>query len=231
MRRIGVLAVTLVCSLLVTLAVQAQPGGGRGPGRGMGFGMMGGGMGMGLLPLLQVQDVQDDLQLTPDQKDKLRELAEGQRGGMRGMADLSQDEMRAKMRERQEATQKQVAAILKPEQLKRLEGIQLQVGGAAALLTPETQKALALTPDQIEKIRVILQQIRDKMGDSFANFRDMSQDERRAAGEKMRAAQKEAVEEATKVLTPQQRETLDKLKGKKLDIEPPMMMGPGRRGG
>jgi Spy/CpxP family protein refolding chaperone len=185
--------------------------------------MGGGGFGVNLLQLAQIQDVQDDLQLTPEQKDKLRELGEASRGGGRGaMQDLSPEERRAKTQEATDKMQKQLAEILKPEQVLRLQGIRLQVAGVGGLLLPETVKALTITAEQTEKLRTIQQ---ETMG-AMRGMADLSQDERRT---KMAETQKDTLAKAMEVLTPPQRETLEKLKGKILKIELPA--GRGRRGG
>ena len=245
-RRNFLFAFVAGCMMVAAVAPQAlaQRGqGGRGGGMG---GMMG-----GPLMLLRVQDIQDDLQLTADQKDKLRDLAPAGGGGMReamaGLQDLSPEERRAKMgeimRENQEKTKKQLAGILKPDQMKRLDEIQLQataaLGGLMAVTeNPDLAKTLAITPEQKTKIDALQQQLRDKRMESMQGMRDLSQEERTAKMAEMQKTMlkdtKELSDKAREILTPQQREAIEKAMGKKLNIDfstiAPQGGGRGRRG-
>ncbi len=196
--------------------------------------MMGGGP-AGMLMLLRVQDVQDDLQLTADQKDKLQEMGQGGRGMMQGMQDLSPEERRTKMAEAQEKTKKQLADILKPAQLKRLDEISLQfadaTGGTIAVIrNPELAKTLAITSAQEEKIKAIDEPLAAKRREMMQGMRDLSQEEQTAKRGEMQKATKEASEKVAQILTPQQRETIEKAKGKKLNFDF-STLGQGGRGG
>jgi Spy/CpxP family protein refolding chaperone len=235
-RRFGVITLALLCAMLIVASAMAQPpGGGGGPG-GFGPGMMGG-MGANLMRLLRNQDVQNDLQLTTDQKDKLRDAAQSMgmgnmRDRMQELRDLAPEERQTKMqelmKEMQEKTEKQLAEILQPAQLDRLKEIRLQVMGGAALALPEVAKALNITDEQTEKLKAIQQQVQDKMREAV---QDLSQEERmakmREIGPQMRT---EALAKVLEVLTPQQKEAFEKLKGKKIDIDLSTLMGP-RPGG
>jgi hypothetical protein len=240
-RRCGTFALALVCAMLIVVSAMAQPPGGRrggGPG-GFGGGMMGG-PGGNLLGLLRSQDVQNELQLTTDQKDKLQDAAQSMgnmRERMQGLQDLSQEERRAKMQEimteMQEKTEKQLAEILQPAQLQRLKEIRLQVIGAAALALPEVAKALDITAEQTDKLKAIQQQMQDKMREAMQGAADLSQEERMAKmRETMQQGMKDGAAKALEVLTPQQKEAFEKLKGKKIDIDLSTLMpqgqGPGR---
>ena len=80
------------------------------------------------------------VQLTADQKDKLRDLtpaAGGMREQMQSLRDLpqeSQAKMAELMRENQQKTKKQLAEVLKPDQLKRLDQIALQATEAVEVV-------------------------------------------------------------------------------------------------
>jgi hypothetical protein len=230
LRRYCVFACVLTCAMMMATAAIAQPPGGRqGGGRGgFGGGMMGG-PGANLMGLLRSQDVQNDLQLTTDQKDKLQDAAQAMGMGnmrerMQGLQDLSQEERMAKMqeimKEMQEKTEKQLAEILQPAQLARLKEIRLQVMGAGALALPEVSKALDITAEQTEKLKAIQQQIQDKVREAMQGSQDLSQEERMAKMRELRQqTMKEATEKALEILTPQQKVTFEKLKGKKIDID------------
>ena len=194
-----------------------------------------GGPGGNLLGLLRNQDVQNDLQLTTDQKDKLRDAAQGMgnmRERMQGLQDLSQEQRQAKMqeimKEMQEKTEKQLAEILQPAQLQRLKEIRLQVMGAAALALPEVAKALDITAEQTEKLKAIQQQLQEKRREAMQGAADLSQEEREKMRETMQQMAKDATAKALEVLTPQQKEAFEKLKGKKIDIDLSTLMLQGR---
>ena len=69
--------------------------------------------------------------------------------------------------------------------------------GGNMLQSEVVQKELKLDKDQIDKIKQIATDIREKHQDDFAGLRDLSQEER---GEKMRELMKKVGEETTKAL-------------------------------
>lgn len=167
--------------------------------------------------LLRQEAVQEDLGLTDDQKQQLRRLAAGQqRGGDRpNLRDMSQEERRewmAEMRERMEAAEKKMSDILTEEQRTRLKQIRLQVMGPAAVGEPEFAKELGLTDEQREKIGQLRERVRQAREDG-------SNDE--TLRERMANAVKD-------MLTPEQREKLETLRGKPFDTSS-LMLGGRRR--
>ena len=153
--QISLAAAIVAMAVSPALAQQRQ----RQPG-GRGFG---GGFGGGSVFLLTQKSVQEELKLSDDQVKQVKELQEKQRGSFQGLRDLSQEERVKKMREQGEATQKAVAKILKPEQLKRVKQISLQQQGARTLMTEEVSKTLKITDDQKEKIREIQTKSREEL--------------------------------------------------------------------
>lgn len=214
MNRSQVTVLALAVAMLVALAAQAQQDGGgrRGERRGPG-GPGGPGAGIGLL---MNDKVQAELKLTDDQKEKLRGLGR-------------------EMRENREDTEKKLAEILTPEQMSRLKELRLQVGGVAVLTTPEVAKELALTDDQLSKLKELQQESMAGMREAYQGMRDLSQDARQAKmtemREKMEKSRQETLKKAMEVLTPEQREKLEKMKGAKVDIEMFRPQGPRARAG
>jgi len=218
------LAVCLVGGYLWAQA-PAQPGGPGGPGRF--FGPMGGPGGR--LMLLMNPAVVKELELTEDQQAKLRELGQQIRERMqeqfRGFRDLSPEEREARFREMREKMEAQVKEvqdkvnqILLPHQAKRLEQISFQLrarmggGGLGGLIDDqETVKKLGLTEDQVQKLRQIRDEAREKL-------RTLPQQ-----------IQKEAEEKAMQVLTEQQKQILKDLMGERFEM--PFGFGPGGPGG
>src|SRR5262249_14827264 len=155
---------------------QAQrPGGGRG----FGFGP-GGGLGAGAA-LLANTSVQKELKADDAQAKKLTALAEELMGKTREqfqkLQDLSQDERQAKLRERNQVmgaeVRKGLEEILKPEQIRRYQQIQLQqMGILSAPQMPRVQEALNLTDDQRSKFRTIQEDQQESMREIFQSAGD-----------------------------------------------------------
>jgi Spy/CpxP family protein refolding chaperone len=143
-------AATLLLGLWLCEAVHAQdkprfPFAGR----------LGGG---GRLFLLSQESVQADLKLTDEQKAKIRSLQESQRQLFQDLRNLGREEAAKRLREQAEKTDKELAALLKPEQAKRLQQIQLQLnlrqGNYRTILTDQDiAEKIGLTDQQKEKIR------------------------------------------------------------------------------
>ena len=199
----------------------------------MGVGAPGGGLG-----LLQFETVQKDLQLTDEQKAKLKEVIKksvadlrGQMPDTKSLRDLSRAERQAKLAKLRkkiqpqiEETRKQVEAILTPKQVERLKEIRLQIGGVAALLNSDGAKSLNLTDEQRDKLRKVMRQAGGNLRNFFQEFRGLSPEERRAKivemAEKLQKSHAQMMSEAKEVLTPEQREKLEKLEGKKIELKP-----------
>ena len=140
----------LVLGLMVGAASVAQA---QGPGRGRG-GFGGGGFG-GPTALLGQASVQEELKLSEDQKKQITDFNEKRRGSFQDSQNLRQDERRAKFTEMAKETEKAVAAILKPEQNKRLKEISLQQRGISAVSDPEVATSLKITDAQKAGITAI----------------------------------------------------------------------------
>ena len=116
-------ALFLAIGLVAPLFAQRQPGGGFGRG-------------MDGSALLSQKSVQEELKLTEDQIEKVKKVgedinakfADDRKAAGKDME--KQAELRKKISE--ERT-KALAAVLKPEQTKRLHQIEVQVGGLTAL--------------------------------------------------------------------------------------------------
>jgi hypothetical protein len=202
-------------AILAVGLVALMAGPARAQGRG-GFGMFGGGA------LLANKGVQKEIKATDDQVSKLEAFAEEMRGKSReafqGLQDLSDDERRAKMQEvgrkMQEDLRKGLTDILKPDQVKRFEQIQLQAQGAQAFATPRVQEALKLTDDQKAKINTITQ---ESMAASREAFQSAG-DDRQAAMQKITEIRKQANEKAVNVLTAPQKAQWKEMTGDPYEV-------------
>jgi uncharacterized protein (DUF2384 family) len=232
-RKYGLLVlIGFLGAALLACEVQAQPQGGRGGPGGRG-GMMGRGGTAMLLPLLNNEKVQKELELVDDQKTKISTLAEDQRNAMResfsALQGLSGEERATKMqelaRENQEKLMKKLGEILLPNQLERLKQIQVQAEGAMAFSNPDVVKALGLTTEQQDKIRTISQEAMAQRREAMQN---LSPEERQA---KTRELNKELLDKLVGVLTQEQKDKYEKLKGAAVDIDFSTLMGRGGMGG
>jgi hypothetical protein len=187
--------------------------------------------------LLSSEDVQKDLKLTTEQKEKVKTYlakqaeerrAAGGGGGARPDAEKLA-ELRKKAQEANTAFQKDA---LTDEQTKRLKQIGLQVGGLAVFSSEEVAKDLKISDEQKEKIKAITDQLRkdrtEVRGGAGGGGRPqpLTADQQK----KIDALQKEATEKVQEVLTSDQKKTWETMIGAKFEgkIAPP---GGGRQGG
>ena len=242
MRFASIVLALLAASILCT-AAYAQPG--------MGFGMFGGGqasVSQQYGRLIMMPSVQKELEIVDDQKSKLSDASQSMRDSMQdvfsGMQPPTQDmtpeerqksmdEMQKKMQPVQEKYQKAVESILLPNQVKRLKEIALQVAGTQALNDKKVQEELKLSADQVAKIKKINEDMAKKMQSLFADAAGDFQSLQPKMQELNQATEKLLVA----ALTDAQKASLEKMKGKKLEIPDAELrggfggMGRGGRGG
>jgi hypothetical protein len=180
------------------------------------------GMGGGLSMLLSNSGVQDELKLDDSQKEKARAFAEQAREKRTAARDelqgLDQEERMKKFREMaaesNAAARKFAGETLKPEQIKRLEQIELQVGGANAFAEEGLQKKLNLTADQKSAIASINESSMQEMREIG---RDVDFQERM---EKMREIRSKALDEIKGKLTDEQKTKYTELLGSPFEYKP-----------
>jgi hypothetical protein len=177
-------------------------------------------------------------------------VAESEKAGLRGgpqqFEGLSPEEMQTKMREMGEKRQAMMAKLnekfmpqlkeaLSAPQFERVQQIGLQQAGSQALTRPDVAKTLDLTKDQQEKIAGINQEYMQKQN-------EMRPGGRRGGGggapegpppdfqgmmAKMQELTKERDAKATEVLSNEQQEKYEKMRGKPFDVAQLMQFGPG----
>ena len=182
-------------------------------------------MGGPLLNLLKLKPVQKEIELTSDQKKKLNALYQELQDAFdpKKLSRLSGDEQLAQMKKMGDEmdaeiakNQKRVEAILFPKQLERVKQIQLQMRlqmPGFALADPEVAKELRLSDDQKAKIKAVnrsnptIGEMRP--GGGFPSAEDMK---------KMVEAHKERQRKIMDILTAEQQEKLEKMKGLEFNI-------------
>jgi Spy/CpxP family protein refolding chaperone len=136
MKRLIVWAMLLAALAMASQAfAQGGMGGGQGPGPGQGPGRGPGGPGGGFGPDAQLERYAQQLNLTDDQKAKIKPILEDQAKQMQALRDdtsVSQEDRRAKFTTIREATSKQIRALLNADQQKKFDDMQAnmrQFGG------------------------------------------------------------------------------------------------------
>jgi len=222
MRTFGKLVLALGMMALLASPVLAQQRKGQGQGQGPGGGFGRGGFGGGAM-LLSNKSVQEELKLTDDQVEQAqkvnREIREKYQDDFAKLRDLEGTERREKMQslnqQISEDSQKALAGVLKPEQMRRYHQIQRQVRGVEAFTEPRVQERLKLTDSQKEKIKDIQEDAREEMRDIFTS----GGGDREEATKKITALRKESLGKVNALLTDDQKETWKEMTGAPFEVK------------
>ena len=225
----AMLAVGLA-GLLAGLAL-AQPGGGARLARPTYWGNT----------LLQNKSVQEELKLTADQIDKIREIShsiyekhreelDALEEKLGGEKDRKKREPVNQMRLRiNEEARKGQEEILNPQQKKRLKEITLQQRGTGAFSEEEVQNALNLTADQKDKIKTIENDFHKQWReilppDAFRNRAELPE-----RFKKMDALRKESLDKVLAILRDDQKKKYKEMSGAPFELKIERAAPPGRR--
>ena len=164
--------------------------------------------GLSVSTMLIDKSVQKEIKASPEQVEKLESLVEKLRAKQRETipesAGLSDDERRklfaSVMSQLRTDLDKGVAEILKPEQTKRIQQIELQHSGVQGLLIPSVANKLKLTDAQKSDIREIYEHSMREMREAFQS----ANEDRKAAMEKVIVVRRQYTEKAQKVLNEEQ---------------------------
>jgi Spy/CpxP family protein refolding chaperone len=191
--------------------------------------------GMNPLGFLDSDPVQKDLKLTPEQVAKLKAINEEFRANRRkqfeGMAGATPEQRRAKIaefrasaKESRAEYQKKVDAVLLPEQRNRLREITLALRGPlAALADEQVAKTLNLTDEQKKQIQAIEEAAGEKVRSALQALRDRRSVAQGELETKASELHDQAVQQALGVLTPDQKTSLEKMKGENPPVERPRL--------
>jgi Spy/CpxP family protein refolding chaperone len=219
--------VTFVFAMSQLGAAQREEGRRGRDGGGRGFGM---GFGAPMVRLATIDEVQDTLKLTDEQKDQIDELNDDLRDKFREL--LEEGGQREEMQELSKSGSQKLTEILDEPQEKRITEIAIQVYGAnAVLIHPTLAEFLRVTDEQRSELAEVQRDNMQAAGDAFREMRekDLSREDMRAKFEEMRA---EADKKLLAVLTDEQRQQLESMKGEKVEIDMSQFRGGrGSRGG
>ncbi|MEW5884516.1 MAG: hypothetical protein AB1725_09880 [Armatimonadota bacterium] len=156
---------------------------------------------MNPLAIITLPAVREELQLTEEQSQKIREiLAKARPGG-----DATPERRRAL----NDAALREVATILTPEQRGRFEQILLWVAGPVAMARPDVARRVGLTQEQSQKIAEMVRGFAQAM----APRADANPPDRQALRERVQKARAELDAKILELLTPEQRAAWDRLRG------------------
>ena len=251
-RRFLVVTSVLLAAVMCSTVVYAQrPGGGR-PGGGRSFSgrSMGGGTAIFSLMtrLLDIEKVQKEIDLLPEQLADIKKAQEasrsnrgggGERPNFREMSEEERNEFFAKMRKQSETRQKElkkkVDEYLLPHQTERLREIAMQVAGVGALGDSEVVAKLKISDGQKEKMKTAQDKVREEvMAKMRSAFQGGGQGfDRNKIREQIAEIRKEAEGALTGALTDSQKSDWEKMKGKSFELtdeEKQQLSGFGGRG-
>ncbi len=238
LRRTSLIIGTVILLASASLA-QAQgertKQGGQRPGGQGGPGGPGGG---GITGLLAMTEVQKELEVTSEQKGLIEDMVKDLRsagGGFdfQGLRDLSREEREKRMEEfrkqgeeRAKKAEEMAKMILEPNQFDRLSQLRIQNEGVRSLDRTDVAEKLGLTQEQKDKIRKIRDESRTERG-GFGGGQNQSREERQKAFDEAREKREKADASVIAVLTSPQKETWEKMQGKKFAFPQPQGRRPG----
>jgi Spy/CpxP family protein refolding chaperone len=226
MRWIGIGCVAMVVAGMAAMCTMAADEPAKPAEQSRGQGMARGGSG---LALLRLDAVAKDLELSDEQKESLKKVDDEARTKMKDLRDSLKDASREERMPKLVAAEKEITekvdSVLNEKQRARLKEIRLQVRGAGALSDPSIADALKLTDEQKQKLMDLAKERRDAVRTAIQD----AGGDRTAARAKIGPIVKDANEKMQKVLTPEQTEEFDKMKGKKLDLGDAAIGSLGRR--
>lgn len=219
---------------------QGGPGGGGRGGPGGGRGGQGGqGGGDITMSLLRVEAVQEELEISSEQKAALVKLAQSSRperpdANFREMSEEDRtaffEKMRAKQKEQAEAMKDELMIVLSVDQNERLKEIALQLRGVAALADPEVASELSITSTQKTELKEMQETIRDEMREKMREMFTGGGGDRENMREKFQEVREEMEAKVLGVLNSDQKSKFEGMKGEPFEM-PEGAGGFGRGGG
>lgn len=129
-------------------------------------------------------------------------------------------------RETRERLNKALPDILKPDQMKRLNQIQVQVNGIASFKRPEVQQQLKLTDEQKAEIRRIGNGLKRDLAVVIKDTSSAPLRKLPGALRKIKELKNEATDKAVGKLTGEQKKTWHEMTGEKFDFQLQLPAGP-----
>lgn len=166
------------------------------------------GVGTGIYGLAIQKSVQDEIKLSDEQKKKIQDLQDKLAEVQKETA--TDPKAIEKVIKTMTENEKALKELLNKDQLKRVNEIRLQQQGGWALMTPEVQNELKLTPEQLKEIADIVQRMTKDMLDLL---RPKPGTEPADVRKKTEQLYKETAEKLLKVLTEEQQKQWKEMQG------------------
>jgi uncharacterized protein len=173
--------------------------------------------------LLQQQSVQKELKLSRDQLKKVEDLSGKMREKMQDIFALEEPERGKKLQVLNQENDRTLAAILMPEQTKRLKQIVYQQQGTSALATKDVARAIELSDEQQKQIA----DISEETGRKTRELLRPGSPPDEATRTKMEALRKAGSDKVLAVLTDAQKRAWQDLQGE--PFKGPIAFGGGPR--
>lgn len=209
----------VLCAALPGAAQErAQRGG---PGR------FGGGFQIGKVQLLQLEQVQQELKLSDEQTQQVRQISEDVRTQMReAFQGGGGPEAREQIQKVAADAEEKVKDVLKEDQAKRLNEIVVQVTGPEVLARDrELAERLDVSRDQQREIREIVQEQQEKRRELFAGARGEGRERFAEIRDKMEEIRKETDERILGALSDEQKQKWEQLKGEPFELDRSQLRG------
>ena len=164
----------------------------------------------GMMGLIRQAEVQEELKLTPEQKEKIT-AALPARGSRQGGQNAGAEDRSAR-RAQQTELEKKMSEILDDKQKARLAELVIQRAGSRAVMDAEVAEKIGLTSEQKSKIKELREKQRAAMQTLAEKTRSQEID-RELAREARMNNEKALYEEIGKILTEKQKDDLKALGG------------------
>jgi hypothetical protein len=177
--------------------------------------------------LIQNKSVQEHLDLTPDQVQKVfnvpilvRQQAEKEIEALKKIENAAEREAKKQALKKHTiaAGTKALQEVLKPEQLKRLQQIAMQMNDFQAFTVAEVKEKLKLTPDQQIKLKTIADDGTKAMRDIMVAGKAQGGGDFEKMWDKTRPARNKALANAVAVLTPDQKHIWQDMVGESFEF-------------
>jgi hypothetical protein len=222
---VSMMALALGAALATAAVAQAPQGAQRGFGGGLSRGS--------LLGLLRIDNVQEELKLSDEVVAKVTELRETLAAEMReqfaALRDITNRQERQTKRtelstEFDRKAREQLREVLSQEQMMRLYQVRMQVRPVVdSLANRWVAGRLQLTDEQQQKVAQIVKDAAAKQAELRGDTRDTTDEQRREVFQKRRTIRSDADEKALGLLSAEQKESFEEMKGEKIEL-------PTRRG-
>jgi Spy/CpxP family protein refolding chaperone len=183
----------------------------------------------GMLGVLMMEQVQDEIKLTDDQKAKVRETSEKIMEGMSDkMSALREVEDGAERMKKMEELSKeidrqayeQLQGVIERDQAMRFYQVYMQIRPALDVLSHRMiVERLGVTPEQQEKLAAVKKESEQKAAELMEQMRDMDREQRGEMMQKFRQQRTETNEKAIAVLTEEQQKQFEEMKGEKFELQ------------